>query len=198
MRISKITQAYNTNAYRKPWIAPVTLSPFGQVVLPDFNNPIKGAFVGNEGEAGELVVDLEAGSGVAFGQGSKREGFRGKTTYAIVRDNGTLQEVDRKVLIEHLVARYAAGHITPIEKYRASVAINAAINRYGLMADDCSDTGVRIQENRVSRLIQTMASKGVSKDARQAPIPEETSLADAASRGGKIAPTTNHPGQGMI
>ena len=100
MKISRATKAYDTNALNKPWIAPVTLNSFNQYEAPDFDNPIKGAFIGNEGEAGELVIEIKAGSAVAFGQASKREGIRGTTSFGIVQNDGTLQEVDRKALVE--------------------------------------------------------------------------------------------------
>ena len=164
MKIVKATKAYDTNALNKPWIAPVTLDPFNQYDGPDFDNPIKGAFVGNDGEAGELVIEIKIGSAVAFGQESKREGIRGTTSFGIVQNDGTLQEVDRKALVEHLVARRAAGHITPMEMYRASAAANAVINRFDLCADDYSNKGVLSQKE----LIQIMASKGIFENDRRA------------------------------
>ena len=164
MKVSKATKAYDTNALNKPWIAPVTLDPFNQYDGPDFDNPIKGAFVGNEGEAGELVIEIKVGSAVAFGQASRREGIRGTTSFGIVRNDGTLQEVDRKALVEHLVARRAAGHITPIERYRLSAVVNTVIKNGHLRPGDHSDDGVLSQEE----LIQIMASKGIFENDRRA------------------------------
>ena len=142
----------------------MTLDPFNQYDGPDFDNPIKGAFVGNEGEAGELVIEIKVGSAVAFGQASRREGIRGTTSFGIVRNDGTLQEVDRKALVEHLVARRAAGHITPIERYRLSAVVNTVIKNGHLRPGDYSDEGVLSQKE----LIQIMASRGVFEDDRQA------------------------------
>ena len=143
----------------------MTLDPFNQYDGPDFDNPIKGAFVGNDGEAGELVIEIKIGSAVAFGQESKREGARGAAThYAIVQNDGTLQEVDRKALVEHLSARRAAGHITPIERCRLSAVANTVIKNGHLRPGDYSDEGVLSQKE----LIQIMASRGVFEDDRQA------------------------------
>ena len=164
MKISKATKAYDANAYKRPWIAPVTLDPFNQYDGPDFDNPIKGAFSGFEGEAGELVIEIKVGSAVAFGQASRREGIRGTISFGIVQNDGTLQEVDRKALVEHLVARRAAGHITPIERYRLSAVVNTVIKNGHLRPGDYSDEGVLSQKE----LIQIMASRGVFEDDRQA------------------------------
>ena len=153
MKISRATKAYDANALNKPWIAPVTLDPFNQYDGPDFDNPIKGAFIGNEGEAGELVIEIKAGSAVAFGQASKREGICGTTSFGIVQEDGTLQEVDRKALVEHLLARRAAGHITPIERCRLSAVANTVIKNGHLRPGDYSDDGVLSQKE----LIQIMA-----------------------------------------
>ena len=177
MKISKATKAYDTNALNKPWIAPVTLDPFNQYDGPDFDNPIKGAFIGNEGEAGELVIEIKVGSAVAFGQASRREGIRGTTSFGIVQNDGTLQEVDRKALVEHLVARRAAGHITPIERCRLSAVANTVIKNGHLRPADYSDDGVLSQKE----LIQIMASKGIFESDRRALSIEELSPAQLDS-----------------
>ena len=177
MRISRATKAYDTNALNKPWIAPVTLDPFNQYDGPDFDNPIKGAFIGNEGEAGELVIEIKAGSAVAFGQESKREGVRDAIHHAIVQNDGTLQEVDIKALVEHLVARRAAGHITPIERCRLSAVANTVIKNGHLRPADYSDDGVLSQKE----LIQIMASKGIFENDRRALSIEELSPAQLDS-----------------
>ena len=94
-----------------------------------------------------------------------------------MQNDGTLQEVDRKALVEHLVARRAAGHITPIERYRLSAVANAVIKNGHLRPGDYSDEGVLSQKE----LIEIMASKDIFENDRRALSIEELSPAQLDS-----------------
>ena len=154
MKISRATKAYDANAYKRPWIAPVTLDPFNQYDGPDFDNPSKGAFVGNDGEAGELVIEIKAGSAVAFGQESKREGIAWRSNPAMrsCRTTARYRKWIAKRWWSTWSARRAAGYITPIERYRLSAVANTVIKNGHLRPGDYSDEGVLSQKE----LIQIM------------------------------------------
>ena len=171
VKVTKATQAYDKDAHKKPWMAAVTLDPFNQYKGPDFDHEARGAFssAGDEGAAGELTIEIEAGNCVAFGQASKQEGVRGSTTLAIVQGDGTLQEVDRKALTEHLVARRAAGHITPSETCRGSATAAAAMRNLNLTPAQVAPEGPEGVLAQKAALSEAGKARAAARKADAAP-----------------------------
>lgn len=89
MKIEIRTSEYNTRRYSKPWIAKVTFDSSNKSVF-DW-----GAWIGDPGEAGLLIIDAEEGDIVARGQKDFRKPKNSTPDYYQVRE-GNLVALDGK------------------------------------------------------------------------------------------------------
>ena len=174
IKIGKTLKPYDPAVYGRPWIASIKLDLLNNYAGPDFDALPRGRFSGKDGEPGKLTFEAEPGSGVVFGQAAKVKGQKGFVQYAIVQEDGSLKELDREAVVEHLIARRNAGHISPMERYQAAMMVNELKKRFHLREDACSDYGVASQE----QLIKTMADQGITTQDRKVVQLEKLSPAE--------------------
>jgi hypothetical protein len=87
MKITKATSSYNQRRYSKPWIASLTAGD----KFPKYE---WGQWVGDAGDPGELIMDVEAGDVIAIGQKDNR-GNNTDQEFYIVGGSGELESVDK-------------------------------------------------------------------------------------------------------
>jgi hypothetical protein len=87
MRITKPTASYNQRRYGKHWIASLTAGE----KFPTYE---WGQWVGDAGDPGELIIDVEPGDIIAIGQIDKRGKGTSQDFYVVGAD-GTLSTVDK-------------------------------------------------------------------------------------------------------
>lgn len=91
MKITINTAAYNDRRYGRPWIARVDFAttPAGQFLW--------GSWIGQAGEAGELVVECSPGDVIAWGKRDTRNPKYSAPTYGYIDAAGELMTCDSKI-----------------------------------------------------------------------------------------------------
>lgn len=90
MKYIKEMSPYNEKRYSKPWIAKINFSsnPKGDFKFGDF--------VGAAGEAGMLVIELEAGDYFAWGQKDNRNPKYTEVNFCMMEENGDIKSFSTK------------------------------------------------------------------------------------------------------
>lgn len=95
MKLQIETSVYNERRYGKPWIAIVD---FSSNKKGDFNF---GDWIGEQGFAGELELDINPGDIVARGQKDNRKPANSTPKYFIVLENNELKDVSKIEAYKH-------------------------------------------------------------------------------------------------
>jgi hypothetical protein len=96
MEISIDTKSYNDRRYGKPWIAKITLEGGNEL---KFN---WGHWVGDPGDAGMLIIDLEPGDFYATGQKDFRKPKKSAPDYFELSESGESETTTKPEIFKSL------------------------------------------------------------------------------------------------
>lgn len=118
MRITIETLAYNDRRHGKPWIAKVME---WKTSRPEIE---WGAWHGQPGGKGTLEINAEPGDIIRYGQKDHRNARRSDNEWAVVQEDGTLDDVTQAQAREHWLNRQEQA--LPAWKQDVQMAIQAA------------------------------------------------------------------------